>query len=159
MNRQINQYRKYEKIEGEVIRIIKLDIRLDDIVLNDQFEWDINNPENSPDEFAKALCADLGLGSMFILPVAHSIKEQILDYQKVKIFLIFQQILSERNVTYAKMYKIQEQQFHYDPSNIFRDVYLDTTEWQPLVKKITNEEIKKLEKKEERKIRYTQRKK
>jgi hypothetical protein len=57
------------------------------------------------------------------------------------------------------MYKMQEQQFHYDPSNILRDVYFDTTEWQPVVKKISNEEIKKLEKKEERKIRYTQRKK
>jgi hypothetical protein len=54
---------------------------------------------------------------------------------------------------------MQEQQLHYDPSNILRDVYYDTTEWQPVVKKISNDEIKKLEKKEERKIRYTQRKK
>ena len=83
MNKPINQYRKYERIDGEIIRIIKLDIRIDDIVLNDQFEWDINNPDNSPDSFALGLCADLGLGSEFILPISHSIKEQILDHQKV----------------------------------------------------------------------------
>ncbi len=90
MNKQINQYKKYERKDGEVIKTIKLDIRIDDIVLNDQFEWDINNPDNSPDAFAISMCADLGLGSEFILPIAHSIKEQILDNQKVnKIFYIF----------------------------------------------------------------------
>jgi SWI/SNF-related matrix-associated actin-dependent regulator of chromatin subfamily B protein 1 len=83
MNKQINQYRKYEKIEGEIMKTIKLDIRIGDIVLNDQFEWDVNNPNNNPEAFAQTLCADLGLDSEFILPVAHSIKEQILDFQKV----------------------------------------------------------------------------
>jgi SWI/SNF-related matrix-associated actin-dependent regulator of chromatin subfamily B protein 1 len=104
MNKQINQYRKYERIEGEVIRVIKLDIRIDDIVLNDQFEWDINNPDNSPDEFAIALCADLGLGSIFILPIAHSIKEQILDYQKV--YFDFICIVIIRNYNYNYIYNL-----------------------------------------------------
>ena len=104
MNKQINQYRKYERIEGEVIRVIKLDIRIDDIVLNDQFEWDINNPDNSPDEFAIALCADLGLGSIFILPIAHSIKEQILDYQKV--YFEFICIVIIRNYNYNYIYNL-----------------------------------------------------
>ena len=83
MNKQINQYRKYQKIEGEIIRIIKLDIRIGDIVINDQFEWDINHPHNSVNLFAQLLCADLGLDSEFILPIAHSIREQILDHRKV----------------------------------------------------------------------------
>lgn len=85
MNKQINLYRKFERVEGEIIRTIKLDIRIDDIVLTDQFEWDINNPDNNPDAFALSLCGDLGLGFEFILPIAHSIKEQILDHQKVNI--------------------------------------------------------------------------
>jgi hypothetical protein len=46
-----------------------------------------------------------------------------------------------------------------DMNAIIRDVYTDTTEWQPVVKKISSEDIKKFEKKEERKIRYVQRKK
>lgn len=89
MNKQINQYRRYEQIEGEIVRTIKLDIRIGDIVINDQFEWDINNPTNSVDSFAQLLCADLGLDSEFILPIAHSIREQILDHQKVKILIKF----------------------------------------------------------------------
>ena len=84
MNKQVNQYKKFDKFEGEIIKTIKIDIRIDDIVVTDQFEWDINNPSNNPEAFSKTLCADLGLGSEFILPIAHSIKEQILDHQKVK---------------------------------------------------------------------------
>jgi len=67
--------------------------------------------------------------------------------------------MNEKNVTYQKLYKGQEPLNIYNSSNVIRDVYIDTSEWQPYVKKITTDEIKKLEKKEERKIRYTQRKK
>ena len=31
------------------------------------------------------MCADLGLGSEFMLPIAHQIREQILEYQRVRI--------------------------------------------------------------------------
>lgn len=70
--------------------------------------------------------------------------------------------MSEKNIVYQKMYnqiKIQENKVYHEPSNVIRDVFFDNSEWQPLVKKITSEDIKKFEKKEERKIRYTQRKK
>jgi len=67
--------------------------------------------------------------------------------------------MSEKNISYQKMYKAQEPVSYYNASNIIRDVYFDSSEWQPYVKKISSDEIKKLEKKEERKIRYTQRKK
>lgn len=152
MNKQINQYRKFEKIEGEIIRTIKLDIRIGDIVINDKFEWDINNPHNSPSDFAQSLCADLGLGSEFILPIAHSIKEQILDHQK--------SCANEKKLYYQAMYNMRNvaNQKKFDTSAIIRDVYTDNTEWQPVVKKISQMDIKKFEKKEERKIRYVQRK-
>lgn len=39
------------------------------IVYRDQFEWDINNAENSPEQFAECLCADMGLGPEFLLPI------------------------------------------------------------------------------------------
>jgi len=46
-----------------------------------------------------------------------------------------------------------------DKLNYLRDIYTDTSEWQPSVKILNNEDIRKYEKKEERKIRYVQRKK
>lgn len=83
MTKQVNQFRKFERLEGEILRTIKLDIRIGDIVVTDQFEWDVNNPDNNSDEFAKCLCGDLGLDSEFVLPISHSIKSQILEHQKV----------------------------------------------------------------------------
>ena len=61
--------------EGEAIRVIKLNVRINNIIIRDQFEWDINDPRNSPEDFAESLCADLGLGSEFMLPIAHQIRE------------------------------------------------------------------------------------
>jgi hypothetical protein len=46
-----------------------------------------------------------------------------------------------------------------DLNNYLRDIYNNDTEWQPDVKQISLEEIKKFEKKEERKTRHQQRRK
>jgi SWI/SNF-related matrix-associated actin-dependent regulator of chromatin subfamily B protein 1 len=156
MNKQINQYRKFEKYDGEILKTIKLDIRLGDMVLTDQFEWDINNQHNSPEEFSKNLCADLGLNSEFLLPIAHSIKEQILEHQKA--------VSNERRTYYNLLYKSNQtnpstNRKYLDNNNLIRDVYTENTEWQPVIKKISTDDIKKFEKKEERKLRYVQRKK
>ena len=43
----------------------------------DQFEWDISNPENTPEEFALSLCKDLGLGGEFVTAIAYSIRGQV----------------------------------------------------------------------------------
>jgi SWI/SNF-related matrix-associated actin-dependent regulator of chromatin subfamily B protein 1 len=44
--------------EGEAIRIIKLNVRIGNIIIRDQFEWDINDPKNSPEvsNFQLAKC-------------------------------------------------------------------------------------------------------
>ena len=57
-------------MEGELVRTIKLNVRIGTVLLRDQFEWDINNAHNSPEDFAISLCADLGLSSEFTLPIA-----------------------------------------------------------------------------------------
>lgn len=155
MNKQITQYRKYEKIEGEIIKQIKLDIRIGDIIYTDQFDWDINNPANLPEEFAKILCADLGLGSEFVLPICHSIREQILELQKT--------VVNEKKTYYYNGYYTKNSGYNHksvvNKDNYLRDIYTDNSEWQPNVKQISLDEIKKFEKKEERKTRYAQRKK
>ena len=161
MTRQISQYRKFEKIEGEILKVIKLDIRIGDIVVNDQFEWDINNNNNDPEDFSINLCADLGLGSEFILPIAHSIKEQLLEHQK--------NFMNEKKVYLQMLYNNfnkNSQRKPIEPNTLIRENLGDvnsanniSNDWQPTVKKISIVEIQKFEKKEERKFRYTQRKK
>lgn len=60
----------------EMRLIIKLNITIGQHTLIDQFEWDINNPLNSPEDFAKKLAADLSLSGEFTTAIAHSIREQ-----------------------------------------------------------------------------------
>ena len=51
--------------------MISVNVRIGRVVYKDKFEWDINNPDNSPEDFAECVCADLGLGDEFFLPIAH----------------------------------------------------------------------------------------
>lgn len=66
--------------------ILKLNIHVGNISLMDQFEWDISEPENSPEEFAVKLCGELGLGGEFVTAIAYSIRGQISWHQKTYAF-------------------------------------------------------------------------
>lgn len=43
----------------------------------DQFEWDINCEDNSPEKFAQVTALDLGLSKEVEVSIAHAIREQI----------------------------------------------------------------------------------
>ncbi|CAD5224315.1 unnamed protein product [Bursaphelenchus xylophilus] len=66
--------------------VIKLNIHVGNQSLVDQFEWDISDKNNSPEEFAVKLCSDLGLGGEFVSAVAYSIRGQIAWNQKTYAF-------------------------------------------------------------------------
>jgi hypothetical protein len=83
IRKQVNQFRQYKQMEGELVKVVQINVRIGNIVLRDQFEWDINNPHNSPEDFAESLVQDLGLGPEFMLPVAHQIREQINEHQRI----------------------------------------------------------------------------
>ena len=154
IKRQINSYKKFNKMDDkEIIKTIKIDILIGDLEYKDQFEWDIANPDNDPEEFAKNVCKDLGLGTEFVVPITHNIREQILELQKTA--------SSEKNNFYygGNYYKQPNKKNVIDENNYIREIFTDTSEWDPEVKHINEEEIKKFEKKEERKYRYAQRKK
>ncbi|KAF8480047.1 SNF5-domain-containing protein [Russula ochroleuca] len=77
-----------EKEQQEEMRIlIRLDIGIGSMKLDDQFEWDIENPGASPEQFAEVYALELGLGSEFRTAIAHSIREQVHTYQK-SLFLV-----------------------------------------------------------------------
>lgn len=157
LTKQINQYQPYDYFEGEILKLIKLDIRLGEKLIVDQFEWDINNPHNNPEDFAKSYCQDLSLGTEFLLPIAHSVREQILDYRK--------SLLTDRRFVYQMIhnkcqYNTQNNSEHPNlTGNFIRELAIDQTDWQPTLKTISLVEIQKYEQKEERKSRYAQRKK
>ena len=67
----------YHAYKNDEMRItIKLNITIGQHTLVDQFEWEINNPMNSPEDFAKQMTRDLRLSGEFATAIAHSIREQ-----------------------------------------------------------------------------------
>ncbi|KAH9942038.1 hypothetical protein B0H21DRAFT_824192 [Amylocystis lapponica] len=67
--------------------LVKLDIIVGSVKLEDQFEWDLENAGPSPEMFAEIYAKELGLGGEFKTAIAHSIREQVQIYQK-SLFLV-----------------------------------------------------------------------
>ena len=65
---------------------LQLNIHVGNISLADQFEWDISEKENSPEEFATKLRAELGLGGEFVTAIAYSIRGQLSWHQRTYAF-------------------------------------------------------------------------
>ncbi|PLB37014.1 SWI/SNF chromatin-remodeling complex subunit SNF5 [Aspergillus candidus] len=67
----------YSAYKNDEMRIlVKLNITIGQHTLIDQFEWDINDLHNSPEEFAARMTEDLSLSGEFATAIAHSIREQ-----------------------------------------------------------------------------------
>ena len=60
----------------EMRMLVKLNITIGHHMLIDQFEWNLNNPLNSPEDFALTMARDLSLSGEFTTAIAHSIREQ-----------------------------------------------------------------------------------
>ncbi|KAK2808045.1 hypothetical protein FQN50_005127 [Emmonsiellopsis sp. PD_5] len=73
-------YHAYKNDEMRIL--IKLNITIGQHTLVDQFEWEMNNPMNSPEEFAVQMTKDLSLTGEFTTAIAHSIREQIQLFTK-----------------------------------------------------------------------------
>ncbi|KAL4072221.1 hypothetical protein J3A83DRAFT_4092750 [Scleroderma citrinum] len=75
------------KMHEDLRILIKLDIIVGSVKLDDQFEWDLENLDASPEQFAEVYAKELGLGGEFKTAIAHCIREQVHVYQK-SLFLV-----------------------------------------------------------------------
>lgn len=67
----------YSAYKNEEMRIlIRLNITIGPHTLEDKFEWELNNPLNSPEEFAQSMSRELSLSGEFTTAIAHCIREQ-----------------------------------------------------------------------------------
>jgi SWI/SNF-related matrix-associated actin-dependent regulator of chromatin subfamily B member 1 len=73
-------YFAYKNDEMRIL--VKLNITIGQNTLIDQFEWELNNPFNSPEEFARQMTSDLSLAGEFTTAIAHSIREQCQLFSK-----------------------------------------------------------------------------
>ncbi len=63
-----------------------MNLQVGNMSLVDQFEWDLSNPQNNPEEFSRQLCADLGLGGEFVTTISYSIRGQLSWHAKTYAF-------------------------------------------------------------------------
>ena len=161
----MNNYKIYKPIEGEFLRKIKLNFRIGNKIITDQFMWDVNNPDNSPEDFAEVICTDLGLSSEYFLPAAHSIRQQIFDHQKVihtdKRSQLLRTMLNGEDENIAEDSKIRlcNTPLFVERGPPSRTSDQKIPQWNPTVQHISDNEVTKYEKQEERKARYEKRKK
>ncbi|XP_069977211.1 SWI/SNF-related matrix-associated actin-dependent regulator of chromatin subfamily B member 1-A isoform X1 [Penaeus vannamei] len=88
IKQQVDQYPSQTIISehSDTRIVIKLNIHVGNISLNDQFEWDMAEPENSPEDFATRLCSELGLGGEFVTAIAYSVRGQLFWHQRTYAF-------------------------------------------------------------------------
>lgn len=131
----------YDK-DNDLRIVIKLDINVGTINLKDQFEWPLySSLSNSmaPEEFAKKLTAELGLGGEFTNAIAHSIREQIYTAR-----------LNIDDTNFA----MNMDRYKVPP---FRSKDEEFDEWYPVIREMTEEEIERKHKEQERNIRRMRR--
>ncbi|KAF9361054.1 SWI/SNF chromatin-remodeling complex subunit [Mortierella sp. NVP85] len=123
--------------------LIKIDITVANTSLIDQFEWDISCPNNDPEHFAEVLAAELGLGGEFRTAIAHSIREQVQTHTKCLNLIGYSydgSSVHDEDLRGSFLPKI---------TNILREE--DTVDqFTPVLEKLTDAEIDKLEKDRER---------
>ncbi|GEM06380.1 SWI/SNF-related matrix-associated actin-dependent regulatorof chromatin subfamily B member 1 [Rhodotorula toruloides] len=127
---------------------IKLDITLDSIQLVDKFEWDISNPCNSPEAFAEAFAAELGLTGEFRTAIAHSIREQVDFYTKSLCILGWSKglVIGDEDL---------RRDFLPSVSDPFRTDTAD--DYTPLLNQLQPEEVERHDREHEREIRRKRR--
>jgi len=132
-----NDDNEYDK-DNDLRIVIKLDINVGTINLKDQFEWPLySSISNSvaPEEFAKKLASELGLGGEFANAIAYNIREQI----------------------YTARLNVDDTNFamSFDRHKIppFRSKDEEFDDWYPSIKEMTEEEIERKHKEQERNIR------
>jgi len=113
--------------------IIKLNVQVGNTNLIDQFEWDLTDEKNSPEEFSKTLCRELGLAGEFYSAVAYSIRGQIAWHRQSST----QALPTIRH-------------------NLLR-IGLDAEPWGPLVETLSDKEMMKRKRNEDRNTRRMQR--
>ncbi|KAF8925412.1 Chromatin structure remodeling complex protein sfh1 [Dissophora ornata] len=136
-----NQIAEFEPVaevqvpnEGSRV-IIQLDLHVGGINLRDRFEWDVGS-DLTPEEFARQLAADLGIGGEFVAMIAHEIHEQLYRFKQDR--------LLDRGFEAEPLYS------GFRPTD-------EGENWSPALETLTAEEYEKILEYRERSIRRNRR--
>lgn len=172
IKKAVSTYESVENLREECVRTIDIEVRIGNLCLQDRFEWDISEPDNSPEDFSELLCNEMGLNSEFATQIAHQIREQVALHKKKNQDMI-DQAYGEQNGRFKKprgttdpLTKIGEnsrtdpvtpETFLRPVQTVFQDDNDNMREWEPRLQTFTTEEIKKHVQLEERRTRHERR--
>ncbi|KAJ0980039.1 hypothetical protein J5N97_015513 [Dioscorea zingiberensis] len=161
---QLAEFRSFEGQEmqtKEKIVPLKLDLRVNNTVIRDQFLWDVSNFESDPEEFARTLCTDLDIIDPEVGPaIAVAIREQLYEIATQSVSSARESRLAKKgrrgaeSITNSKMANGA-----LDLMKIFGgkgSVLRKRKEWylyEPIVDLLSNEEVEALDAREERTAR------
>lgn len=86
---QCRHYKPCEELlqnADEARVIVKLNLVVGNILLEDQIEWDMSESENTPERFAQNYCKELGLGGEFVPTIAYAVRGQLAWHQTTASF-------------------------------------------------------------------------
>ncbi|CDK29885.1 unnamed protein product [Kuraishia capsulata CBS 1993] len=162
---QLNEYRpmvyppsNYSRLKSEQrpladVRIpIKLEITIGNNQLVDQFEWDINNSDNDPEEFSRVLCEEMGLPGEFLSAISHSIREQ--SQMFVRSLYLVGYLFDGSSVEEEEIRRLLK--LPINTSNIRRPRYL-LSDYTPQLSELSVTEMERLDKDKEREARRKRR--
>ncbi|XP_078446461.1 transcription regulatory protein SNF5, putative (BSH) [Wolffia australiana] len=97
-----SQLAEFRSLEGQVmycnekIVLLKVDLRVNNTIIRDQFQWDLGNLDSDPEEFARTFCRDLNINDPEVGPaIAVAIREQLYE-------LVAQGVASAREIRVSK---------------------------------------------------------
>ncbi|KAK5673320.1 hypothetical protein BDV3_005523 [Batrachochytrium dendrobatidis] len=121
---------------GDLRIVITLDLHVGVVYLRDRFEWPLFPTHSiTPEHFARQLSADLGVGGEFVPMIAHAIREQVVNAR-----------LNYSQATEAAFWR----------SRPFRSEDFEF-EWQPDLRILSDEDIDRINKEEDRNSRRLRR--
>lgn len=162
-----SQLSDFRAVEGQDIYIrqkivpLKLDLRVTNTVVRDQFLWDLSNVDSDPEEFARDFCSDMKIEDPEVGPaIAVAIREQLFEMAVQSITSVREHKVSKKGrkgLDYTSYSKINSNSL--ELVKLFGNkgtVVRKRKEWdlyEPIVDILSNEEVLALEAREERNAR------
>ncbi|TGZ78811.1 SNF5-domain-containing protein [Ascodesmis nigricans] len=151
---QIAEYAPVAQIQipessGEMRAVCAVTVNLDEVVYADRFEWDLTQTLLPPEQFARAVAAELGLRAEFVPAIAAAVYEWCLRRKK-DLYAAESAGLPELDVAAARGEEGGNAGWRYDMEGLGE-------EWSPRVEVMGRAEIEKREIDREREVRRLRR--
>ncbi|KAF3913002.1 hypothetical protein ABW21_db0200937 [Orbilia brochopaga] len=134
-------------VEGSYLVNCKINVQCGVDTLTDQFMFDLFETSITPEEFAKALCEDVGYHGEYVGAIANAVREELLKHKKE---LLFPSGQGPPPYNWMNDAHPNHPGLRYDPENLGRD-------WCPNIERLTREEVERKEIDREREARRLRR--